>query len=151
MNEISQVPQFPWLSLTLLLPLAGALFCLLHGRRPEESRWLGLYEDVPWFSAVGVRYVLALDSIALVMVLLTCFLQIIAVLLTWRVKQNVGVFLALLLLMESGLLGIFLAYDLVLFYLFWEVALIPMFFIISFWGGEGRKKAALKFLAAFVC
>lgn len=171
MNEISQMPQFPWLSLTLLLPLAGALFCLLHRRRPEESRWLGLafatatfivalflfvgdfgsearwllYEDVPWFSAIGVRYVLALDSIALVMVLLTCFMQVIAVLLTWRVKQNVGVFLALLLLMESGLLGIFLAYDLVLFYLFWEVALIPMFFIISFWGGEGRKKAALKF------
>ena len=84
-------------------------------------------------------------AIALLMVLLTSFMQVSAVLLAWRVERHVSSFFALLLLLEAGLMGIFLAYDLVLFYLFWEVALIPMFFLISVWGGVNRRLAALKF------
>ncbi len=171
MTELASLPQFPWLSLLVLLPLAGALLCLLHGQRPAEcralalatalavfgialylfvchgqgdGRWL-LYEDVPWVERYGIRYLLAMDGIALLMVLLTSFMQIAAVLLAWRVERHVAPFFALLLLLETGLLGIFLAYDLVLFYLFWEVALIPMFFLISGWGGDNRHRAALKF------
>lgn len=171
MNMLSSLPQFPWLSLLVILPLAGALLCLFHSRRltdcralalatsvatfcvalylflyhgQGEGRWL-LYEDAGWISFYGIRYVLAMDGIALLMVLLTAFMQIAAVLLAWRVEKHVGSFFALLLLLESGLMGIFLAYDLVLFYLFWEVALIPMFFLISVWGGEQRRRAALKF------
>ncbi len=171
MNALSSLPQFPWLTLLVMLPLGGALLCLMHGKRPADcrglalatslatfiialylfvsygegsERWL-LYEDVDWISAYGIRYVLAMDGIALLMVLLTAFMQIAAVLLAWRVERHIGSFFALLLLLESGLMGIFLAYDLVLFYLFWEVALIPMFFLISVWGGEQRRAAALKF------
>lgn len=171
MNTLTSLPQFPWLSLLVLLPLAGALLCLLHdGRAREcralalasslavfgvalslyvlygqgEGRWL-LYEDVPWIEAYGIRYVLAMDGIALLMVLLTAFMQLVAVLLAWRVERQVASFFALLLLLETGLMGIFLAWDLVLFYLFWEVALIPMFFLISGWGGARRRAAALKF------
>jgi len=169
---MTTLPQFPWLSLLILLPLAGALLCLLHGnRRPADCRGLSLatslavfgvalylfvcygqndgrwmlYEDIGWIDRYGIRYVLAMDGIALLMVLLTSFMQLAAVLLAWRVERNVASFFALLMLLESGLMGIFLAYDMVLFYLFWEVALIPMFFLISVWGGDQRKQAALKF------
>jgi NADH-quinone oxidoreductase subunit M len=171
MTMLSGMPQFPWLSLLMLLPLAGALLCLLHGQRRAEcralalvtalavfiisvylfichgqgdGRWL-LYEDLPWVERYGIHYTLALDGIALLMVLLTAFMQIAAVLLAWRIERHYASFFALLLLMEAGLLGIFLAYDLVFFYLFWEVALIPMFFLINFWGGDNRRQAALKF------
>lgn len=171
MNMLSNLPQFPWLSLLVVLPVLGALLCLLHSRRPadcralalatslavfgvalylfvchgqSDGRWL-LYEDLSWIDRYGIRYVLAMDGIALLMVLLTAFMQLAAVLLAWRVERHVSSFFALLLLLEAGLMGIFLAYDLVLFYLFWEVALIPMFFLISVWGGANRRQAALKF------
>jgi len=171
MSMLAGQPQFPWLSLLLLLPLVGALLCLLHGQRPAECRALALatalavfavslslflchgqsegrwlfYEDVSWVERYGIRYVLAMDGIALLMVMLTAFMQIAAVLLSWRVERHLASFFALLLLMETGLMGIFLAYDLVFFYLFWEVALLPMFFLISIWGGANRRRAALKF------
>jgi len=171
MTELTSLPQFPWLTLLIILPLVGALLCLLHNGRHAECRWLALvtslaifavtlflfishgqgdgrwllYEDVGWIDRYGIRYVLAMDGIALLMVLLTAFMQIAAVLLAWRVERHVASFFALLLLLEAGLMGIFLAYDLVLFYLFWEVALIPMFFLISVWGGDNRRQAALKF------
>ena len=171
MGQLTSLPQFPWLSLLVVLPLVGALLCLLHGRRSADcrglalatalavfgvalylfachgqgvERWL-LYEDVSWIKSYGARYILAMDGIALLMVLLTSFMQIAAILLAWRVERHVASFFALLLLLEAGLMGIFLAYDLVLFYLFWEVALIPMFFLISIWGGANRRQAALKF------
>ncbi len=177
----ASLPQFPWLTLLVMLPLAGALLCLLHGNRTVESRWLALatslavfgvslylffchgdggsgwlrYEDVSWIERYGIRYVLAMDGIALLMVLLTAFLQLAAILLAWRVEEKASYFFALLLLLESGLMGIFLAYDLILFYLFWEIALIPMFFLIAVWGGENRRRAALKFflytLAGSLC
>ncbi|MDH3455051.1 MAG: proton-conducting transporter membrane subunit, partial [Desulfuromonadales bacterium] len=171
MTGLTSLPQFPWLSLLVFLPLAGAVLCLLHKERVAECRWLALatslavfavtvflfvghgqadgrwllYEDAAWIERYGIRYVLAMDGIALLMVLLTAFMQIAAVFLAWRVERHVAGFFALLLLLEAGLMGIFLAYDLVLFYLFWEVALIPMFFLISVWGGVNRRQAALKF------
>lgn len=171
MTALTSLPQFPWLTLLVFLPLVGALLCLLHKERHAECRWLALatalavfavsvflfvghaqgdgrwllYEDLAWIERYGIRYVLAMDGIALLMVLLTAFMHIAAVLLAWRVERHVASFYALLLLMEAGLMGIFLAYDLVLFYLFWEVALIPMFFLISVWGGVNRRQAAFKF------
>ncbi|MDT8440622.1 MAG: NADH-quinone oxidoreductase subunit M [Desulfuromonadales bacterium] len=181
MTLTTALPSFPWLSLLIFLPLAGALLCLLHHRQATECRWLALgttlatftvtvwlfcihgegaagwlrYEEATWVGAYGIRYSLALDGIALLMVLLTALLQVVGVLLAWSVQRQTGLFLALLLTMESGLLGIFLAHDLVLFYLFWEIALIPMFFLIGVWGHERRRQAALKFflytLAGSLC
>ncbi len=181
MTDIASLPQFPWLSLLIFLPLGGALLCLLHNNRDRECRWLALStslvtlgfaiwlflvhghggqgwlltEDAAWIERYGIRYSLALDGISLLLVLLTAFLQVISVLLAWPVQRRVALFFSLLLTLETGLMGIFLAHDLVLFYLFWEVALIPMFFLIGIWGHERRRVAALKFflytLAGSLC
>lgn len=162
--------SFPWLSLVIWLPLFGTLLCLAFRHRSEECRWVCLattlcvlgislwmfaqrpdpagwyfYEDYPWIGTLGIRYTLGMDGISLLMVLLTAFLQVIAVVISWHQKKHAALFFALLLLMESGILGVFLALDLVLFYLFWEVMLIPMFFLIGVWGHGPRVYAAVKF------
>lgn len=171
MTVVSGLPQFPWLTLLIFLPLSGALLCLLHHSRPEECRWLALattaatlgitiylfvcygqggsgwllYEDAAWIPRYGIRFTLGLDGISLLLVLLTAFLQVIAVLISWPVKQHVSFFFTLVLILEATLMGTFLSLDLMLFFLFWEVMLFPMFFLISIWGHERRHYAALKF------
>jgi len=169
--SIATYPDFPWLTLLLVLPLAGALLCWLHRHRPEECRWYALaatlavfvlsvwifvvmpqegvrwflYEDAAWIDRFGIRYTLGLDGLSLLMIALAAFLQVIAVLISWPVKKHVPLFFILILLMETGVLGVFLALDLVLFYVFWEVMLIPMFLLIGIWGCERRIYAAIKF------
>jgi len=168
---VTATPTFPWLSLLVGLPLAGALLCLLQRRSPAECRWLALataaatlavsiglfiaygdgragwlvYEDAAWIPRFGIRFTLALDGISLLLVLLTALLQTIAVLIAWPEQRRVPLFMALLLLLESGLMGVFLAVDLVLFYIFWEVMLLPMVFLIGIWGEAGRRRAAIRF------
>lgn len=163
--------HIPWLTILVFLPLAGALLCLALHRREILCRWLALavswgvfvlaaglfaafrqggagwllYEDHAWIERLGVRYILGLDGISLLLVLLSGFLMLTAVLVSWKVRRHTGFFFALLLLMEAGILGVFLALDLVLFYLFWELMLIPMFFLIGVWGHERRIYAAVKF------
>lgn len=163
--------SFPYLSLLILLPLAGAVLCLLLRRSDAtcrtvalvtalmvfgvtlllffhygegESGWL-LREDGEWIAAFGIRYTLSMDGLSLLLLLLTGFLQVAAVLVSWPVTRHVPFFFALLLVMESGITGVFVATDLFLFYLFWEVMLVPMFFLIGVWGHEHRLYAAVKF------
>ena len=171
MAAVTALPQFPWLSLLIGLPLAGALLCLLQRRSAAECRWLALVtagatlvvslwllvafgngagpwllrDDAAWIPRFGIRYTLALDGISLLMVLLTAFLHTVAVLIAWPEQRRVPLFMALLLLLESGLMGVFLAVDLVLFYLFWEAMLLPMVFLIGICGEEGRRRAAIRF------
>jgi NADH-quinone oxidoreductase subunit M len=98
-----------------------------------------LTEDSPWIPAFGIRYILGLDGISLLMVMLTSFTFCTALLVSWNsITEKTGLFLALMLTMEAGIMGVFLSLDLALFYLFWEVMLIPMFFLIGIWG-HGRK------------
>jgi NADH-quinone oxidoreductase subunit M len=105
-----------------------------------------LVEDLPWIASLGVRYLLGMDGISLLMVLLTAFVTVIAMLVSWRsVTERTALHYLLLLVMESGIMGVFLALDLVLFYLFWEVMLIPMFFLIGIWGHGRRIYSAVKF------
>jgi len=105
-----------------------------------------LVADTDWIPAFGIRYVLGLDGISLLMVMLTAFSFCVALAVSWRaVEEKVGLFLALLLAMETGIMGVFLALDLALFYLFWEVMLIPMFFLIGVWGHGRRIYSAVKF------
>jgi NADH-quinone oxidoreductase subunit M len=162
--------QFPFLSLLLWLPLVGVMFCLLFRKSAGSCRWLALattslvliisvglafsldsgggwllYEDRSWVEAYGIRYTLGMDGISLLMILLTAFLQVIAVLISWDMRQHPALFYALILVMETGIIGVFLALDLILFYLFWELMLIPMFFLIGVWGHERRVYAAVKF------
>ncbi|MGD0585672.1 MAG: NADH-quinone oxidoreductase subunit M [Oryzomonas sp.] len=105
-----------------------------------------LVEDAPWIAAFGIRYTLGLDGISLLMVVLIAFSFCVALAVSWRaIGEKVGLFLTLLLAMETGIMGVFLALDLALFYLFWEVMLIPMFFLIGIWGHGRRIYSTVKF------
>src|SRR5512143_302548 len=169
--------MFPWLSIILFLPLLGSFLALVFARRPQVCRWTSLgvalgelaliigllagslegrfgpggkwlrFEDLPWIERFRIRYSLGLDGISLVLVLLTAFLTVLCVLVSWKqITSRVGAFHFFLMLMETGILGVFLANDLFLFYLFWEVQLIPMFFLIGVWGHEKRVYATVKFI-----
>src|SRR5262245_5220506 len=99
-----------------------------------------------WITAWGVRYMVGLDGISLFLVLLTTFLMPLSVLGSWSyITKHETAFYALLLVLTTGMIGVFVALDLFLFYVMWEVMLIPMYFIIGVWGGENRLYAAIKF------
>ena len=107
-----------------------------------------LSERAPWFTLVGlpVDYALSVDGLNLWLVLLTTFLVPLTMLGTWNsLKDRLGTFAALFLLLETGMLGALMAQDLFFFYLFWEAMLIPMYFMIGVWGGDERRYAANKF------
>ncbi len=105
-----------------------------------------LAEDVAWIPAFGIRYTLGLDGISLLMVMLTALTFCTALLVSWNsITEKTSLFLSLMLIMESGIMGVFLALDLALFYLFWEVMLIPMFFLIGIWGHGRRIYSTIKF------
>jgi NADH-quinone oxidoreductase subunit M len=112
---------------------------------PADSGWQAAI-DMAWIPTWGVRFTLGIDGIALMMVLLTTFIMPLAVLGSWTsIRTKVRSYYALLLILTSGMLGVFLARDLFLFYVMWEVMLVPMYFIIGVWGGERRIYASLKF------
>src|SRR5262249_48228414 len=102
--------------------------------------------DLVWMKSPNIHYHVALDGLSLWLVLLSTLLTPICVLISWNYIQNrVKEYFALLLLLEFGLIGVFAAQDLFLFYLFWEVSLVPMYFLIGIWGHERRIYAAVKF------
>jgi NADH-quinone oxidoreductase subunit M len=106
-------------------------------------------ERFPWFTAVGipVDYHLAVDGLNLWLVLLTTFLVPLTLLGTWNsISKRAGAAVALFLMLETGMLGALVAQDLLVFYLFWEAMLLPMYFLIGVWGGDERKYAATKFV-----
>ncbi len=104
-------------------------------------------EHTIWIPAIGANYQLGIDGISLFMILLTTFLTPIVVLSSWNsVSRNIKGYMISMLILETGILGVFAALDLFLFYVFWEVVLIPMYFIIGIWGGERRIYAAIKFI-----
>ena len=139
--------------LARLLGFLGALaiFVLslawLLGHNPAAGGTI-LAERTPWFTLVGlpVDYALAVDGLNLWLVLLTTFLVPLTMLGTWNsLKDRMGTFAALFLLLETGMLGALVAQDLFVFYLFWEAMLVPMYFMIGVWGGDERRYAANKF------
>ncbi len=132
--------------LASLVTLALSIWVLIQFEPAQAATQLG--EDQAWFSMLGlnIHYALGVDGLALMMILLTSSLVPIALLSTWTaVKTQVKAFMAVFLLLEIGMNGVFLAQDLILFYLFWEFTLIPMIFLIGIWGGEKRRYAAVKF------
>ncbi len=103
-------------------------------------------EKVNWIPSLGIHYHLGVDGISLLMVMLTTFLMPIVILSSWTyIQKRVKEYMIVFLMLETGMLGVFLALDMVLFYIFWEGMLIPMYFIIGVWGGPRRIYAALKF------
>jgi NADH-quinone oxidoreductase subunit M len=111
-----------------------------------EPGTLELQSSAAWIPAWGIRYAVGMDGISLMMVLLTTLLMPLCVLGSWNyIKERERGYYALLLTLLTGVIGVFIATDLFLFYVFWEVMLIPMYFIIGIWGGRNRLYAAIKF------
>ena len=102
-------------------------------------------ETRPWIPSIGVTYHLGADGLSLPLVLLTTLLTLLCVIYSWRVDARPKEYMILFLLLETGMLGVFLALDFFLFYVFWEISLVPMYFIIGIWGGPRRAYAAIKF------
>ncbi|MDO8502984.1 MAG: NADH-quinone oxidoreductase subunit M [Gemmatimonadaceae bacterium] len=112
---------------------------------PSNAGWQSAI-DAAWIPMWGIRFTLGVDGIALMMILLTTFIMPLCVLGSWTsIKTKVHAYFALMLILTSGMLGVFMARDLFLFYVMWEVMLVPMYFIIGIWGGERRIYAAIKF------
>jgi len=103
-------------------------------------------EMANWYAAIHSSYHLGIDGISLTMVLLTTLLTPLAILASFAVTDRVKAYMSLFLLLETGMLGVFLALDLLLFFVFWEIGLVPMYFLINQWGGANRNYASLKFI-----
>ena len=150
----------------------GVIYSLTPGARDSHHRWIALAftsltfllslfliagsggalnafrfeENVSWISAIGARYHVGVDGISLWLVLLTTLLMPVSVLSSWTaITKREPTYYALMLLLESAMIGVFVSLDLLLFYLFFEASLVPMFFLIGIWGGERRIYAAIKF------
>lgn len=128
-----------------LLPFIFTLV-LWFNFQPQSDSLFQFEITLPWFTAIHSSLHLGLDGISLVMVLLTTLLTPLAILTSFNIKENIKAFMILFLLLETGILGVFLSLDLLLFFLFWEIGLVPMYFLINLWGGEKRNYASLKFI-----
>jgi len=136
-----------WVALiTSLITFAISLFALsqFDASNPDQQ----LVVEVPWIQVAGwnISYHLGVDGLSILLVLLTTFLTPLSILSTWTaVEDRVKDFMMFFLLLEVGMVGVFLALDLFLFYIFWEFTLVPMYFLIGVWGGPSRMYAAVKF------
>jgi NADH-quinone oxidoreductase subunit M len=165
---------FPLLSTITFLPAVGAVFIIFFVKKEwvngvkwsaltatlaafflslclpltfdSESAALQWVEKSPWIERFGIHYLLGVDGISLLLVLMTTFVTVICILASWTdITVKLKAYMALFLLVETGALGVFLAMDVFLFYIFWEVVLLPMVFIIGVWGSDRRLYSAIKF------
>lgn len=162
------------LSSLIWLPILGAAFVLLTAddSNPNVARYVTLFtiflslglcyplmqgfdlhasgmqyiEDVPWMSTFGIHYRLGVDGLSLLLIVLSVFTNLVVVFATWTsVQKRVGQYMAAFLVMQGLLVGVFSALDAIVFYVFWEATLIPMYLIIGIWGSDNRVYAAIKF------
>jgi NADH-quinone oxidoreductase subunit M len=101
--------------------------------------------NLPWIPSFQIQYFLALDGISIPLVILTVFVTVLAMGASWSITKHVKAYCILFLLLETGMLGVFVSLDFFLFYVFWEVMLLPMYFLIGVWGGPRKEYAAIKF------
>ncbi len=161
---------FPWLTLVVFLPLAGAMALILV--KDAMAKWVALgvaslvflaslplwalfnastsamqfVETHQWIASPSIRYAVGVDGISLPLVLLTTLLMPLCIVASWTaIETRVKEFMISLLVMETAMVGVFVALDFVLFYVFWETMLIPMYLLIGIWGGPNRVYAAIKF------
>ena len=126
--------------------LVFALSFQLYGRFDAASAEMQMVEKLPWIESLGVSYALGMDGISLWLLLLTTFLTPIVILGSFSaVEKRFKEYYFLLMALETGMLGAFVATDVFLFYVFWEVMLIPMYLLVGIWGGKDRIYAAMKF------
>ncbi|HUJ32480.1 MAG TPA: NADH-quinone oxidoreductase subunit M [Candidatus Acidoferrum sp.] len=163
------------LSTILFTPLVGSILLLFIPReRADLHRWIGnifgflglivslpliwrfnihadaprfqFIQDLNWIPSIGARYTLGIDGLSFLMVMLTTVLGAISILSSWSaIQKREKEYYILFLLLQTGMLGVFMSLDFVLFYVFWEVMLVPMYFLIGVWGSERRLYAAIKF------
>ncbi|MCL4548758.1 MAG: NADH-quinone oxidoreductase subunit M [Bacteroidetes bacterium] len=110
----------------------------------EKFRWINI-TGISWLGTVKIDYFLGIDGLSTPMVLLTALISFIATLSSWTIEKSVKGYFALFLLLDAGMMGVFVALDFFLFYIFWELMLLPMYFLIGIWGGPRKEYAAIKF------
>jgi len=163
--------NLPLLTIIVFLPLLGAVTVALLGNaratagraiaatvsvvdlvlvawmtmRFDVSAGMQFVEKVAWVPQANMTYHLGLDGMSLTMVVLSALLTLLAIVASWKTGKNPALWFSMLLLLEVGMNGVFLAMDFVLFYVFWELVLVPMYFLIAMWGGPRRQYAAVKF------
>src|SRR6476620_6234798 len=138
--------QLKWV--TLIFTLVNFLFSLALFSKSAVvgPGGFSFEQNVPWIRAINTNYHVGVDGLSLWLVLLTTFIMPIAVVSTWHaVEKRRTAFFVFLLLLESAMIGVFVSLDLLVFYLFFEASLVPMFFLIGVWGGENRIYSAVKF------
>lgn len=126
--------------ITFLLTLA--VFWQFNADDPA----LQLIDRVDWIPSWGISYLMGVDGLSILMVLLTSFISLLAIASSWTpITSQIKLYYIFMLLLEMGMMGVFLAQDLFLFYVFWEFTLVPMYFLIGIWGGQNRVYASIKF------
>ena len=162
----------PILTIVTFLPLLGAIILLfINGEKQERIKRVALaiavidfiislplfflfksdtsefqfVQNVPWIKEFGISYHVGIDGISLFLFLLTSFLSLICILASWNIKDRIKEYMIAMLILQTGMLGVFISLDLFLFYTFWELMLIPMYLIIGVWGGPRRIYATIKF------
>ncbi|MHC1631868.1 MAG: complex I subunit 4 family protein [Methanotrichaceae archaeon] len=156
------------MSLMIAIPLIAAIIAFINGKIARYAALIGslisliislqmfqefdrtssvmqFVESYDWVPSIGVKYTLGVDGIGMPLVLLSTIVTLMVVIYAWGETKRPNQFFALLLLNEFGVLGVFTALDFFLFYIFWEIVLIPMFFLIGIWGGPRKDYAAIKF------
>ena len=135
-----------WITLGFTLANFLLSLFLISDKGATSASGFFFEKNVPWISAINTNYHVGVDGLSLWLVVSTTFIMPIAILSTWRaVEKRPAAFYVFLLLLESAMLGVFVSLDLLVFYLFFEASLVPMFFLIGIWGGENRIYAAVKF------
>jgi NADH-quinone oxidoreductase subunit M len=162
------------LSIILLTPLVGALLALfvpremdnfhrvwgnlwafagiavtiplIHWFQPDSAQRYQFVESMDWIPSIGAKYTLGIDGISLLLIVMTVILGAISILSAWNaIQPRKKEFYILFLILQTGMLGVFMSLDFFLFYVFWELTLVPMYFLIGIWGSERRLYAAIKF------
>jgi len=134
-----------WGNLFGLLGLIVAL-PMISWFNPDSTQHYQFVESMDWIPSIGAKYTLGIDGISFLLIMLTVLLGAISILSAWdAIKPRKKEFYILFLILQTGMLGVFMSLDFFLFYLFWEITLVPMYFLIGVWGSDRRLYAAIKF------
>jgi NADH-quinone oxidoreductase subunit M len=129
-----------------LVPFALTVYLWIAYQAVPDPSGFAFQEQMEWFPAIHSSYHVGVDGISIVLLLLTTLLTPLSLLASRSIHHHLKAYLILFMLLETGMLGVFVALDLLIFFVFWEIGLIPMYFLINQWGGENRNYASLKFI-----
>lgn len=134
-----------WMALALTVPQVYWAWQIFTTFDREAAGFQFIAGPFKWIETFNIHYFLGIDGISVSMVLLTALISFVSVIASWGINKQVKAYFALLMLLDTGMMGTFVALDFFLFYIFWELMLLPMYFLIGIWGGPRREYAAIKF------